>query len=216
AIVVVTAHWETIPEVTISSGESHDLLYDYYGFPSDAYSISYKAKGSPAVAQKIHDLLSQASIPSKLDATRGWDHGTFVPMKLINPEEDIPVVQMSVVGSWDPAHHLRIGQVLAALRDENIAILGSGMSYHPTGFRLVMDNAKPFGEALVAACAKTDAAARGQALTKWESFPKARKCHQREEHLVPLFVVAGAGGDGNVETVDVYDNGVFKAFGWGV
>ncbi|KAF0684415.1 hypothetical protein As57867_023526, partial [Aphanomyces stellatus] len=123
AIVVVTAHWETIPEVTISSGESHDLLYDYYGFPSDAYSISYKAKGSPAVAQKIHDLLSQASIPSKLDATRGWDHGTFVPMKLINPEEDIPVVQMSVVGSWDPAHHLRIGQVLAALRDENIAIL---------------------------------------------------------------------------------------------
>ncbi|KAF0693057.1 Aste57867_15928 [Aphanomyces stellatus] len=215
AIILVTAHWEE-SVVTISSGKSHNLLYDYHGFPAPAYSISYKARGSPAIADKIQSLLTAANIPSKLDPKRGWDHGVFVPMKLINPTEDVPIVQMSVVAGWDPALHYHIGQALASLRDENIAIVGSGATFHPSQAVSNMEKkAKRFNDALAKACAKTSADERGEALTAWTSLPHARDCHQREEHLIPLHVVAGAGGDGASTSHKNGSSGMYRSFAWG-
>ncbi|OQR87976.1 aromatic ring-opening dioxygenase LigB subunit [Achlya hypogyna] len=213
AIVVVTAHWEE-PYVAISSAESHPLLYDYYGFPQEAYSLTYKAKGSPAIAQKIHQLLGEANIVSRLDPTRGWDHGTFVPLKLIHPAEDIPIVQISVVAGLDPALHFKIGQVLSVLRDENIAIVGSGATFHPSrGTNDLENKARKFNVALTEAALEVDVDDRRKALNHWASLPHARDCHQREEHLIPLHVVAGAGAGDAGQAFDV-DKGMYTSFAW--
>ncbi|EQC38387.1 hypothetical protein SDRG_04099 [Saprolegnia diclina VS20] len=216
AIVVVSAHWQD-DRIQISSGASHDLLYDYYNFPDEAYKVTYKAPGSPEIAQKIHALLAQASIPSNLDPTRGWDHGTFVPMKLIRPQEDIPIVQVSVVAGWDPVLHFKIGQVLSVLRNENIAIIGSGMSFHPNWGTPVTpeteDHARAFVRELTSVVLQPSIVARGDALAKWEALPFARECHQKDEHLIPLMVVAGAGGEGSAQAFDVH-KGMYEAFVW--
>ncbi|KDO16515.1 hypothetical protein SPRG_17967 [Saprolegnia parasitica CBS 223.65] len=213
AIVIVTAHWEE-PFVAISSGASHDLLYDYYGFPQEAYSLTYKAPGSPEIAQKIHQLLKDANIVSRLDPTRGWDHGTFVPLKLIHPDEDIPIIQVSVVAGLDPIHHFKIGQVLSVLRDENIAIVGSGATFHPSRGTSDLENkARKFNVALTEAVLEADVEDRRQALANWATLPHARDCHQREEHLIPLHVIAGAGGGDKGEAFNV-DKGMYTSFAW--
>ncbi|RHY30842.1 hypothetical protein DYB32_003984 [Aphanomyces invadans] len=220
AIVLVTAHWES-STVAISSGASHKLLFDYSGFPAEAYALTYNAPGSPAIARQIHDLLNAQNIPSKLDAAREWDHGVFVPMKLIHPAADIPIVQVSVVRGSDPDLHFRIGEALAPLRDQNIAIVGSGMSYHSFhGQGNIFQKSKVFSDALVEACGIPDVAGRGAALKAWESMPNARDCHPREEHLMPLHVVAGAGGAGALTSTD-FVSSMFApihlvAMGWDV
>lgn len=129
AIILVTAHWEE-PKVAISSGKHHPLYFDYYGFPAESYKYTYDAPGDPELARRVHNQLKKAGIDSKLDDQRGWDHGVFVPMKLINPAANIPIVQMSVLSDQDPERHYRIGQVLKKFRKDGVAILGSGMSYH--------------------------------------------------------------------------------------
>ncbi|KAJ4288644.1 hypothetical protein N0V90_011881 [Kalmusia sp. IMI 367209] len=127
AIVLVTAHWST-DTVTISSGEKHDLYYDYSGFPAEAYRLRYDAPGSPEVAEKVRRALEEAGLQSKKDAKRGWDHGVFVPMTLIHPQATIPIVQLSVLSSENPTVHHAIGRALAPLRAQNIAIVGSGFA----------------------------------------------------------------------------------------
>lgn len=205
AIILFTAHWEE-KEVNITASASPTLLYDYYNFPPESYKLQYPGKGDPALAERVHNLLSESSIPSKLDTKRGWDHGVFIPMMLINPSASIPIVQVSLT-SLDPDVHYRIGKILAPLRDEGIAIVGSGMSYHNmSGFfnpdKTVFDASKEFDGDLKRACALSDNERRN-ALQGWSAFKSARACHVREEHLVPLFVVAGAGGNGDVKVHDL-------------
>ena len=128
AILLVTAHWETgVP--TISSGDKHALYYDYYGFPKETYAIKYDAPGSPEVAQRVKEVLTQAGFAPRMDPKRGWDHGVFVPLTLLWPKADVPIVQMSVLENQDAEEHLRMGKALAKLRDENVMILGSGMTF---------------------------------------------------------------------------------------
>jgi aromatic ring-opening dioxygenase catalytic subunit (LigB family) len=156
AIVLVTAHWST-DKVTISSGARHDLLYDYYGFPDEAYNLKYDAPGSPEVAGEVERVLKEAGVECKQDSQRGmssntslpsslssiscekdqtlieaeWDHGVFIPMMLIEPKARIPIVQLSVLASESPAQSFAIGRALASLRAQNIAIVGSGFaSFH--------------------------------------------------------------------------------------
>jgi aromatic ring-opening dioxygenase catalytic subunit (LigB family) len=149
AIVLVTAHWNT-NTVTVSSGAKHELYYDYYGFPNEAYNLKYDAPGSPEVAGLVEKALKEEGIPVKLDAKRGndsstrdpiplwetrwltvvpgWDHGVFVPMMLIHPTATIPIVQVSVLDSEDPKEHFAYGRALSKLRAQNIAIVGSGFA----------------------------------------------------------------------------------------
>lgn len=198
AVLVVSAHWEAA-EVTITSSEAPALIYDYYGFPDEAYEIQYPARGNPALARRIKDLLQNSGIKAHLDSQRGFDHGVFVPLKIMYPEAHIPCVQMSLVNSLDADTHIRIGQALSALRQENVLILGSGFSFHNLRAFASRDTGTPdngneaFERWLIDTCtnASLSSVERTKRLTHWSDAPSARYCHPREEHLLPLHVCYG-------------------------
>lgn len=203
ALLVVSAHWEeAVP--TVLSAERPPMLYDYYGFPPEAYTITWPAPGDPQLAARVTTLLTAAGIDAGTDATRGFDHGTFVPFKLTYPDAELPTVQLSLLKSLDPAAHLAVGRALTPLRDEGVLIVGSGMSFHNMGaFRHARGSAA--GERLRAEghsfdvwlrdAVTRDPAERTRRLTEWAAAPGARTSHPREEHLLPLMVAAGAAGD---------------------
>ncbi len=129
ALLVVSAHWEAaVP--TVMTAEHPPMLYDYYGFPPESYTITWPAPGSPALAARTRALLEAAGFPTGADPARGYDHGTFVPLKLTYPEADVPAVQLSLREGLDPAEHIAIGRALQPLRDEGIFIVASGMTFH--------------------------------------------------------------------------------------
>ena len=194
AILVISAHWEA-PVPTVGTTPAPSMLFDYYGFPEHTYRLSYPAPGAPEIALRAKSLLEKAGIPTATDATRGFDHGVFVPFLILDPEAQIPVAQLSLQKDLDPAHHIAIGAALAPLRDEGVLIIGSGNSYH--NLRDFFDGkeqtAARFDAWLNEAATHPDPATRNAKLIDWAQAPDARACHPREEHLLPLMVVAGAG-----------------------
>ena len=197
AVLVITGHWEA-REFTVSTAEHPPMEYDYSGFPEHTYHIQYPAPGSPWLAARVRELLSLAGIQCGEDAQRGFDHGTFVPLELMYPEADVPITMLSMKSSYDPAQHIRLGQALAPLRDEGVLILGSGLTYHNMrGFG--RNESTPVAEAFEAylnnAITRPDAQVRNDMLVHWQAAPAARAAHPREDHLIPLMVVAGAAGD---------------------
>ncbi len=199
AIVLVSAHWQE-PSFGVISGARPGLIFDYYGFPPHTYDLKYPAPGDPALAARVTGLLEQAGLPSHADGARGFDHGVFIPLLLMFPDADIPVVQLSLLNSLDPSVHLQLGQALEPLRDEGVLIVGSGMSFHnmrgygDPRFGPISDQ---FDDWLTRAV-ESAPAQRHQALVDWAQAPSARLCHppRAEEHLLPLMVVAGAAGQG--------------------
>ena len=196
AILVASAHWET-PIATVSTSAAPPMLYDYSGFPEHTYRLSYPAPGSPELARRVEDLLGSAGIPVAADAERGFDHGVFVPMLIVDPEAKIPVVMLSLEHSLDASRHLAIGKALAPLRDEGVLILASGSSYH--NLREVFGGdgraSVEFDAWLRATLAEPDACVRNARLAGWKAAPSALACHPRAEHLIPLMIAAGAAGD---------------------
>jgi aromatic ring-opening dioxygenase catalytic subunit (LigB family) len=196
AVLVVSGHWEE-PNFTVGSGERPSLIYDYSGFPPHTYELKYSAPGSPELARRVQELLSAAAIPTAADSQRGWDHGVFIPFKLIYPDADVPMVQLSLKSGLDPAAHLAVGRALAPLRNEGVLIVGSGMSFHNLrGFRPggVVEASDMFDAWLTDAVTDPDQASRDRKLVQWSNAPSARQAHPREEHLIPLMVAAGAAG----------------------
>ena len=126
AVVVISAHWEE-PVTTVSTAIAPPMLYDYYGFPSHTYELQYPARGLPEVGLRVRDLLRAAGIEANTDEDRGFDHGVFVPMLVIDPQARIPVVMVSMRGDLDSAHHLAVGQAVAPLREEGVLIVGSAI-----------------------------------------------------------------------------------------
>ena len=198
AIVLVSGHWLE-PAFTATGHARPGLIYDYSGFPAHTYELTYPAPGAPPLAARIAELLGEAGQPSGVDPARGYDHGVFIPLKLMFPKADIPVVQLSLRRDLDPAAHLAAGRALAALRDEGVLIVGSGMSFH---------NMRGYGDprytplsagfdAWLTAAVESDAPRREALLRDWASAPHARDSHPPggEEHLLPLLVAAGAGAD---------------------
>ncbi len=201
AILVISAHWEEeVP--TITSGTHPPLFYDYYGFPEESYNITYPAPGAPALAQEIYRLLKEGGIDARLDDQRGFDHGLFVPLKIMYPDARIPCVQLSLVVGLDPASHMRIGQALATLRSQNLLVLGSGFSFH--NLRAFFSSSPgvhdaknaAFQQWLIETCVngKISDTEREERLIAWDTAPFARYCHPREEHLLPLHVCYGLAG----------------------
>ncbi len=195
AVLCISAHWEAaVPTVTTATHPP--LLFDYSGFPAAAYALTWPAPGAPDVAARVGALLSAAGIKNAVDGARGFDHGAFVPLKLAMPAADIPTLQLSLQTGLDPQQHLAIGRALQPLRDDGVLIVGSGMTFH---------NMRAFGDpravpvaaafdAWLQANATLPQAVRDAALAAWERAPSARLAHPREEHLLPLMVVAGAAG----------------------
>ncbi len=192
AILVISAHWErALP--TVTSNPQPSLIYDYSGFPAHTYELRYDVPGSPALAQRVRDLLATAGIASAADERRGLDHGVFVPLKVIYPEAQIPVVALSLQHGYDPQQHLAVGAALAPLREEGVLIVGSGMSYH--NLRRIFDGHDDGAERFdrwLNETALAPAPMRAERLRAWEQAPHARDAHPQEDHLAPLFVVAGA------------------------
>jgi len=196
AILVVSGHWEA-SEFTVATAARPPMEYDYYGFPEHTYHIRYPAPGAPELAPRVRALLASAGVELDEDAQRGFDHGVFVPLSLMYPDADVPIMMLSMKSTYDPAEHLRLGQALAPLRDEGVLIVGSGLTYHNMrGFGRDESThaAAAFESWLGSAIAQPDAAARNALLLDWEQAPAARQAHPREDHLVPLMVVAGAAG----------------------
>lgn len=201
AILVISAHWEErVP--TITAGANPDLIYDYYGFPPQSYEIRYPAPGETTLASRIHQALEQSGIHARMDNKRGFDHGVFVPLKLMYPDADIPVVQLSLVNSLNADTHLRIGKALQALKNSDqegrLLVLGSGFSFHNMRAFFSSDPGSrvrnlEFEHWLQETCLNQDLtdAARLKRLSEWSTAPHARYCHPREEHLLPLHVCAG-------------------------
>ena len=199
-VLVVSAHWEK-DVATLVGGSQPPLFYDYYGFPAEAYEITYPAPGNPNLANNILTLLQESNIKSQLDAQRGFDHGMFIPLKLMYPEADIPTIQLSLLRGLDPEVHIALGRALFKLKKENVLILGSGFSFHNMGEFSWSGTNKPdtrndaFQKWLTEACTgQRSQAERERLLVEWEKAPAARYCHPREEHLLPLHVCVGMAG----------------------
>jgi aromatic ring-opening dioxygenase catalytic subunit (LigB family) len=196
AILIVSGHWEE-PVFTAHVGAAPGLLYDYGGFPAHTYRLDHPAPGAPDVAREAAALLGQAGFATAENDVRGWDHGVFVPMLVIDPAAAIPIAQLSLRHDLDPAAHIAAGQALAPLRADNVLIVGSGMSFHNMRARdgSAIERSRRFDAALVDAVTDPDPEARRRRLADWRSLDEALYAHPREEHLLPLMVALGAGGD---------------------
>ena len=201
AVLVVSGHWET-DRPTLNTAPAPELLFDYYGFPEHTYRLTYPVRGAPALAERVRALLGEAGFAADTDDSRGLDHGVFVPFKLVYPDADVPILQMSLQKDLDPGQHLAIGRALAPLRDEGVLIVGSGMSYHNLRDLMSRRNDEPslaFDAWLADAVAEAEG--REERLAKWEQAPAARASHPDAEHLLPLMVAAGAAqGEAGVRT----------------
>ena len=197
AVLVISGHWEEAG-FAVSSGPHPGMVYDYGGFPEYLYQIKYGAPGSPALAQRVLELLHAGGLVARPDAARGFDHGTFSIMKPMYPDEDIPVVQLSLDAGLDPALHLAAGRALAPLRDEGVLIVGSGLSFH--NLRLMHgtsanEPSRRFDAWLQQTLVQAASDVRAERLLRWEAAPSARIAHPREDHLLPLMVAVGAAWD---------------------
>lgn len=198
AILVVSAHWETV-QPTVNAVSRNETIHDFYGFPRSLYALHYPAPGSPDLAAHIAHLLHAAGFDCDTDHGRGLDHGAWVPLLLMYPDADIPVLQLSIQPRLGPEHHLRIGQALAPLRQDGVLIVCSGsMTPDISGFRgrgandpapaWVDDFADWFHKAL-------SEQRESDLLNYRRVAPFATKNHPTEEHLLPLYVAWGAAGE---------------------
>ncbi|MBK8198847.1 MAG: dioxygenase [Acidobacteria bacterium] len=196
AVLVVSAHWETnIP--ALNAVEVNDTIHDFGGFPQILFDQRYPAPGAPALAQRIAALIRAAGLPAGIDTARGLDHGAWVPLKLMYPANDIPVLQLSVQTHLGVAHHLKLGEALRPLAEEDVLILASGSFTHDLrsvswrGPNEEPDWVRGFADWMVKALAE----GRTDDLVDYRRLaPNAARNHPTEEHILPLFVALGAGG----------------------
>jgi aromatic ring-opening dioxygenase catalytic subunit (LigB family) len=223
AIVLISAHWEET-QPTVYGGEQHGMLFDYYGFPPDTYQYRYPAPGAPRLAERIAGLLDKLHAPCQIDRQRGFDHGTFVPMLLIDPQAGIPCIQLSLLKGLNPQAHVQLGLALQELRNDNVVIIGSGMSFH--NLQAVWAGEQPELRAASDEFHKWLLFTLGSkallpeqrlgALAHWLQAPHARFCHPRAEHLLPLHVCAGIAGGSAADVIfdEVLLNHKAAGFAW--
>lgn len=208
AILMVSGHWEG-PDFAVMASPHPPMVYDYSGFPPFTYQIKYGAPGAPELATRTADLIAGAGLPTHIDTAQGFDHGVFAPMAIMYPDANVPTYQVSIKSGYDPQLHLALGRALAPLRDEGVAIVGSGLSYHNLR-RMGEPGRHPsaeFDEWLDAAL-NSDPAARVERLKAWEKAPSARICHPQEDHLIPLMAAVGA-AEGEKATRIYHDTNVY-------
>lgn len=199
AIVVVSAHWETdVP--TVNAVASNATIHDFFGFPPELFALEYPAPGAPDLALRVADLLGAAGLRASIDHGRGLDHGAWVPLLLMWPEHDIPVIQLSIQSSLGPGHHVQLGRALAALRADNILVLASGSFTHNLRALHRTGPAAEEPEWVTRFSGWMDDAIMAGRTCDLVSYrrlaPFAEQAHPTDEHLLPLFVALGAAGDG--------------------
>jgi 4,5-DOPA dioxygenase extradiol len=198
AILVISAHWETATP-TVNAVDSNETIHDFGGFPRALYDLRYAAPGSPTFAARVAERLRTGGFDCNIDKRRGLDHGAWVPLLLMYPQADIPVLQLSVQPHLGPEHHLRVGHALAPLRDEDVLIIGSGSFTHDLSeFRGHGPNdpapnwVNSFADWFDTALTKNQT---DDLLDYRRRAPFATKNHPTEEHLLPLYSALGAAGE---------------------
>lgn len=196
AIIVVSAHWETpAPIIGITASPEPETIHDFYGFPDALYRMIYPAPGAPELADRVQKQLQKWDFDARLHETRGIDHGAWSPLKLIYPEADIPVIQISLPRVGTSSTYWQIGQALQAFRRENILIIGSGAATHNLSYfnrrrqpgQTVLTEAQGFIDWLNQAVTSGDK----DALLSYDTVPYGLENHPTPEHFVPLLVAAG-------------------------
>ncbi|KAK9352735.1 Extradiol ring-cleavage dioxygenase, class III enzyme, subunit B [Lipomyces doorenjongii] len=200
AVVVFSAHWQASRDhVEVNTAEITDLIYDFYGFPSFMYKENYPNVGSKTIAQRVLDQLQSSGIKAK-GVSRGLDHGVFVPFKVMFPdfqELKVPIIQVSLFGTDNPNQHFALGKALAPLRDENIVIVCSGMTVHnlremSSYWGSVAPYAKQFDDMLARVLSSDVGTVREDAMANLIKTDEAHKSHPTKEHLLPIYIAAGA------------------------
>lgn len=200
AIVIFTAHFESKITTISSIDNTYDMIYDFYGFPEELYKVKYNAKGSTEIANKIKNMLGENGIESKLDTTRGLDHGSWVILQLMYPEANIPVVQISVDPFLPMDKQYEIGKAIRELGQEDILVIGSGSTVH--NLRTVNWQAK---EAEGWAIEFDNWLVENMELRNLKDLfnyqklaPNVKTAIPREEHIVPMFIAMGSGQEENL------------------
>ncbi|ETI49506.1 hypothetical protein F441_06670 [Phytophthora nicotianae CJ01A1] len=200
-ILIVSAHFESDSSgFEISNAANPEMVYDYYGFPDEAYDVVYPAKGDPAFAQRVKEQLENNKIKAKL-VNRGFDHGVFVPMKLIRPQADIPIVTMSINSYLSNLDHFNLGKILTTFRDEDTLVVCSGQSTHNLRglhFRSpsLVEGTRTFQywlDQTLASESKLSVEERTKQITNWRNAPGAKYAHPSPDHFMTFIVAAGAG-----------------------
>jgi len=198
AILAVSAHWDNSAPI-VNRVAVNSTIHDFSGFPEALYRMNYPAPGSCELADRTKELLTAAGFRPRVDEARGLDHGAWVPLTLMYPSADVPVVQLSIQSHLSAEHHLRLGRTLAPLRQENILLLGAGSFSH--NLRLMdrrrLDGPEPqwvsdFSEWMHRALMEGRC---GDLISYRKLAPYAVQAHPEEDHLMPLFVALGAGGE---------------------
>jgi len=199
AVLVASAHWETAGAPLVSQAAHPETIHDFGGFPRALFEIRYPAPGAPDAAGRAVQLLRQAGLAAGASDTRGLDHGAWVPLRLMYPQADIPVAQVSLLRGAGPAGHLQIGRALSALRDEGVLLIGSGSLTHNLYEFRGQDIDAPvpawvsdFDTWMKESLEQNDVAALSDYRRR---APHAERNHPTEEHLAPLFVALGAAGE---------------------
>lgn len=200
AVVVFSAHWETVGGPAVGLASRPQTIHDFGGFPPALYALQYPAAGATDVAQRAAALLEQAGFTVARDAGRGLDHGAWVPLRLMYPDADVPVAQVSVLRGASPADHERLGRALADLPGEGVLVIGSGsLTHNLYEFRgqgmdaPVPDWVSAFDDWMAA---QLENGRRDALLDYRAQAPHAARNHPTEEHLLPLFAAMGAAGEG--------------------
>ncbi len=208
AIVVVSAHAEVRGPVRVNTGAQPSLIYDFYGFPSPLYDLRYPAPGAPDLAREVAAAFEAAGLDPVLDAQRGWDHGVWVPLRLLYPAADVPVVEVSLPVPRTPERLLEMGRAIAPLRERGVLLFGSGGIVHNLR-RLRWDDpegppepwAAEFGNWVDERLLAGDLAGLSAYATR---APHPDLAVPTSEHLDPLFFVLGA-RNGRDEVESVYE-----------
>jgi 4,5-DOPA dioxygenase extradiol len=201
AVVVASAHFGTTRPAVVGDAQP-GMIYDFGGFPDALYKIVYPAPGDPTVAMKVAGLLDQAGLAPVVVSGRGFDHGTWVPLSLLYPEADVPVVQLSLQPQRGPAHHIALGRALSSLKDEGILVIGSGSATH--NLHEFYRGGYKAGDPTPDWVAQFDGWVRDRVqsgatedlIDYRRRAPFARENHPTEEHFLPLHVALGAAGEG--------------------
>ncbi|OUM06143.1 dioxygenase [Pseudomonas syringae] len=197
AIVMVSAHWES-HELTVNGNPQPETWHDFGGFPAELFAVQYPAQGLPELTRTMVDLLAASDLPARIDSRRPFDHGVWVPLSLMYPDADIPVVQVSLPSRQGPELQTRVGRALASLREQGVLIIGSGSITHnlrDLDWNAGPEKSEPWAERfrswMIDALQRDDE----DALHHYRSLaPHAAHAHPSDEHLLPLYFARGAGG----------------------
>jgi 4,5-DOPA dioxygenase extradiol len=194
AVLCVSAHWATrVP--TLSAAERPETIHDFGGFPAELYRMQYPAPGAPRLAGRAAELLSAAGVESEVSRGRGLDHGAWVPLSLIYPDADVPVTQLSVQPGAGAEAHFRMGAALTPLRGEGVLILATGGATHNLHQLGRGEDAPEWASRFDSWLGERVTRGSYEELFDYRRrAPHAEVAHPTDEHLLPLFVAAGAGG----------------------